>query len=463
MNIVENKYRNLIVAILLAAAFVSILNQTLLLIAMPPIMQDFNIDPNLAQWLTTIYLLTNGILIPITAYLIGRFSNRFLLIVALSLFFVGTLIGAFAPTFNILLFARVVQAAGAGIIMPLMQTILLTMYPKEKRGAVMGLAGLVTGFAPAVGPTLSGWILANFTWRHLFYTVLPVSFGVLLLVIFFMRNVTPQKKGHLDSPSIILSSIGWGGLLYGFSIAGAIGLMEMQVYLPLAAGAVSLYWFIKRQLTLENPVLEFRVFQSRTFTIATILSVLVYALMIGSQILLTFYVQNVRVISALDTGLLLLPGALVMGFMSPVTGKIFDKIGGRGLAIGGFILILTGISGLGFLSMNTAIWLIALLFSIISLGISMIMMPLTTAGMNALPLHLMAHGTAVNSTLRMVGGAIVTAILVTVMSTVMSLRPDESQELSMLFGIRVAFVVAIILSFIGLILSFFLRKKEHKE
>lgn len=462
MNSFNPKMRTTIVAILLSAAFVSILNQTLLLIAMPPIMADFHINANLAQWLTTVYLLTNGILIPITAYLIGRFSNRALLIAALSLFSAGTLLGAVSPNFTILLIARVIQASGAGIIMPLMQTILLSMYPKEKRGAVMGMAGLVTGFAPAVGPTLSGWLIANFTWRHLFYTVLPVSLVVLLVVIFFMKNVTPKKEGYIDSTSIIFSTLGWGGLLYGFSLAGTAGLLQIQVILPLILGAVSLYLFIKRQLSLEKPVLEFRVFTSVTFTISTILSVLVYALMIGTQILLTFYVQNVREISALETGVMLLPGALLMGVMSPITGKTFDKVGGKLLAIIGFASISVGTTFYIFLSMNSPIWLLALLFMMISLGISMIMMPLTTAGMNALPTSLMAHATAVNSTLRMVGGAIVTALLVTIMSGVMTFYDERANNAAMLLGIKAAFIMATILSVSGFVLAFFVKKKVNE-
>ncbi|WP_336635114.1 DHA2 family efflux MFS transporter permease subunit [Lysinibacillus fusiformis] len=454
-----NDKRNLIVAILLSAAFVSILNQTLLLIAMPPIMEDFKIDANLAQWLTTVYLLTNGILIPITAFLIGRFSNRLLLIVALTLFSVGTFLGAFAPSFTVLLIARIIQASGAGIIMPLMQTILLTMYPKEKRGSIMGFAGLVTGFAPAVGPTLAGWILDHLTWRHLFFTVLPVSVIVLTVATIFMKNVTTKKEGQLDSLSIVFSSFGWGGLLYGFSIAGAVGVLSMQVWIPLALGSIMLVLFIRRQLRLPQPMLEFRVFQSTIFTITTILSSLVYALMIGTQILLTFYIQNVRQLTALETGLVLLMGALVMGIMSPITGKIFDKVGGKGLAFGGFTCMLLGSSVLIGLSMNTSLWLLALLFTTISLGISMIMMPMTTAGMNALPLALMAHGTAMNSTLRMVGGALVTALLVTIMSTVTTLQLQMGTANAMLSGIRVAFFATTILTMIGLFLSFLVGKK----
>ena len=456
MNIMTIRQKNIVVAILLAAAFVSILNQTLLLIAMPPIMHDFHIDANLAQWLTTVYLLTNGILIPITAFLIGRFSNRILLMSALSLFSIGTLLGALAPSFTVLLIARVIQAAGAGIIMPLMQTALLSMYPKEKRGAVMGLAGLVTGFAPAVGPTLAGWVIAHFTWRHIFYMVFPVAMAVLLLSVLFMKNVTPQKNGHLDSFSIMLSSLGWGGLLYGFSLAGTVGFTNPQVFIPLGVGGVALYGFIKRQLALANPMLEFHVFQLKTFTISTILSSLVYAIMIGTQILLTFYIQNVRGLSALEAGLVLLLGALVMGFMSPVTGKIFDKFGGRGMAIVGFSLIVFSTSLFITIGMTTALWLLALLFTCISLGIAMIMMPLTTAGMNALPTNLMAHGTAMNSTLRMVGGAIVTALLVTVMSTVIGFKEQDVLEVAMLQGIQTAFFTAALLSICGLVLSFFI-------
>ncbi|WP_110930432.1 DHA2 family efflux MFS transporter permease subunit [Paenibacillus bouchesdurhonensis] len=450
---ISTTQRKLVVTILLSAAFISILNQTLLMIAMPPIMADFKIKASEAQWLTTIYLLTNGILIPITAFLIGRFSNKALLSVALALFSVGTLLGAFASNYTVLLVARVIQAAGAGIIMPLMQTVLLTMYPKENRGAVMGMAGLVTGFAPAIGPTLSGWLIEQFTWRYLFYTMIPVSIVVLIMALFMMKNVTKKQPGQFDTLSVILSSFGWGGLLYGFSVAGSAGFGDTIVWVSLVIGSISLGAFIYRQLNMDKPILEFRVFQSKVFTISTLLSALVYVLMIGSQILLTFYVQNVRQMSALETGFMLLPGALVMGFFSPQAGKIFDKFGGKWLAIIGFGLILIGTPAYVFLSMDTSIWFIAFLFSLISLGVSMIMMPLTTAGMNALPIHLMAHGTAVSSTLRMVAGAIVSALLVTIMSSVMNLYEKLPLTESMLYGIRMAFVAAGLLSLGGFVLA----------
>ncbi|WP_249870781.1 DHA2 family efflux MFS transporter permease subunit [Oceanobacillus saliphilus] len=460
MNASTTFNRKAIVGILLAASFVSILNQTLLIIAIPPIMADFQIDANQAQWLTTGFMLTNGILIPITAFLMDKFSSKNLLMAALLFFSAGTFLGAIAPTFSVLLIGRIVQAAGAGIMMPLMQTILMSLYPPEKRGAAMGMAGLVTGFAPAIGPTLSGWIIGQFSWRYLFYIILPIALVILVLSFFIMKNVTEQKEAKIDITSIILSSFGWGGLLYGFSMAGSYGWMNSVVIGSIIVGGVSLYLFIKRQLSLEIPILEFRVFQSKIFVITTILSTLVFAIMVGVQTLLPLYVQNVKGASPLDSGLILLPGALLMGLMSPVTGKFFDKFGGRMLAITGYGLILLSMILFTLLQMDSPLLLLSLFFVIMMLGISMIMMPMTTAGINSLHPRLIGHGTAMNNTIRMVGGSIGTALLISVMSTVSTNVSSGSSSEAMLIGIKVAFAAAAVMALIGFILSFNLKDKN---
>lgn len=453
--------RTLIVAILLAGAFVTILNQTLLVVAIFPVMEDLNILESQAQWLTTAFMLMNGILIPITAFFIDRFSTRSLLITAMGIFSIGTLVGAFAPNFPILLVARIIQAGGAGIMMPLMQTIILTIYPPEKRGAAMGTVGLVIGFAPAIGPTLSGFILDQFTWRYLFYIVLPIAVLVMLLFIFFMKNVTTRRETKIDIVSIISSSFGWGGLLYGFSIAGVLGWTSITVILTLFIGASSLLFFIYRQFKLKQPMLEFRVFQSNIFTLTTILSVFVFALMIGTQMLLPIYIQKVRGLSALGAGLSLLPGAIIMGGMSPITGRIFDRAGGRGLAITGFVMVFTASILFTNLQIDTYVPLIAVNFALMMLGTSMIMMPMTTAGINDLPPRLIAHGTAMNNTIRMVGGSIGTAILVSVMSSVSiggEMAPDEVMS-----GMHLSFIVTSAIAFVGLLLSFKLKKKPKPK
>lgn len=448
--------RSLIVGILLSAAFVTILNQTLIIIAIPPIMSDFKIDPSQAQWLTTAFMLTNGILIPITAFFIEKFSSKHLLITALSIFSIGTFLGGIAPSFSVLLLARIVQAIGAGIMMPLMQTVMLTLFPPAKRGAAMGMVGLVTGFAPAIGPTLAGWLIIYFSWRSLFYTVLPVSLIVLLLSVFLMKNVTEQKQVNIDLVSVVFSTLGWGGLLYGFSIAGTTGWLSMQVVWTISIGVVSLFIFIVRQLRLKQPMLEFRVFHSPIFTITTILSVLVFATMVGTQTLLPIYAQDIASFTALESGLMLLPGALIMGLMSPITGKVFDKFGGRWLSIIGFIFITMALIFYSNLTIHTSIIWIATIFFIMMIGISMMMMPLMTAGINDLPAHLIAHGTAMSNTIRMVGGSIGTAILVSVMSNT-SLNQSTQTSID---GIQNAFFIASIVGVLGILLSFRLKSKN---
>ncbi len=453
--------RNLIVGILLAASFVTLLNQTLIIIAIPPIMNDFQIDPSQAQWLTTAFMLTNGILIPVTAFLIERFSSKHLLIAALSVFSIGTLIGAIAPSFSYLLVARIVQGMGAGIMMPLMQTVILTLFPPEKRGSAMGMVGLVTGFAPAIGPTLAGLLIVQFSWRSLFYTVLPVALIVLVLAFFLMKNVTQQKQVKIDIASVIFSTFGWGGLLYGFSIAGTAGWTSAQTLGAIGVGVVALAIFITRQLKLTQPMLEFRVFNSPMFLITTILSVFVFAIMVGTQTLLPIFAQDVADFTALESGLMLLPGALIMGFMSPITGKAFDKFGGKWLSVIGFSLITMALILYANLSLNASLIWIATIFTIMMIGVSMMMMPLMTAGINALPPHLIPHGTAMNNTIRMVGGSIGTATLISVMSYASLNTSLQQPKQAAMEGIQNAFMLASVLAVLGILLAFKLKSKKQ--
>lgn len=455
--------RTVIVSVLLAASFVALLNQTLLIVAIPPIMGEFGIQPNQAQWVTTGFMLMNGIMIPITAFLIEKFSSKSLLIFANAIFSLGTLLGALAPNFGVLLTARIIQAMGAGILMPLMQTVMMTIFPPEKRGTAMGMAGLVIGFAPAIGPTLAGFIIDHFTWRHLFYTVLPFTMIVLLLAIFLMKNVTQQKQVNVDILSVVLSSLGWGGLLYGFSIVGSAGWGNPTVIASIFIGAITLTLFIRRQNTLKNPMLNFKVFQYREFTITTILAVLMFALLIGTETLLPFYVQNVRGGTALQSGMVLLPGALITGAMSPISGRMFDKFGAKGMAIIGFSLMLVATVLYMNIGVDTPIFLVAVIFSIGMFGFSLLMTPLMASGINALPFGLIAHGTAMNNTIRMVGASIGTAIIVSIMSTSSKASASVNGTVAMLGGIKAAFIVAGIMALAGLVISFMLAKKSRQE
>ena len=454
--------RSVIVGILLAGAFVAILNQTLLITALPHIMNDFNIDANKAQWLTTSFMLTNGILIPITAFLIEKFTSRTLLISAMSIFTAGTIVGAFAPNFPVLLTARIIQAAGAGIMLPLMQTVFLTIFPMEKRGRAMGMVGLVISFAPAIGPTLSGWAVETFSWRSLFYIIFPIAVIDLLLAIILMKNVTTLRETQIDIVSVILSTLGFGGLLYGFSSAGSSGWTSTEVLTSLLVGAAALIFFIARQMKLKKPMLEFRVFSFGIFSLTTLLGTLVFALLIGTETILPLYTQKVRGVSAFDTGLMLLPGAIVMGMMSPFIGRVFDKIGGKGLAMTGFfIILLTSLPFMNLTDSTSLIWIVVV-YTARLLGTAMIMMPVTTAGINALPRHLIPHGTAMNNTVRQVGGSIGTALLVSVMSSQAAHANASTPANAALHGMNAAFVVAACIALAGFLLSFILKKKPRQ-
>ncbi|MGE6299931.1 DHA2 family efflux MFS transporter permease subunit, partial [Guptibacillus hwajinpoensis] len=386
--------------VLLSGAFAAILNQTLLATALPHIMVDLDLEASTAQWLTSIFMLVNGVMIPITAFLIGKFTTRTLFLTAMGLFAVGTAICAVAPNFPLLMVGRIIQASGAGIIIPLMQTILFLIFPVEKRGTAMGMFGLVISFAPAIGPTLSGWLVEQYPWRSLFYVILPIVIIDFFIAYLILKNVTEQTNPKLDILSIVLSSLGFGGLLYGFSSAGTNGWGSEQVIIAMLIGSVTLCWFILRQLKLKQPVLQFRVFQYKLFTLTTVLGMVVFIAMIGAATVLPLLMQNMLGFTAFESGLMLLPGALIMGFMNPITGRIFDKFGAKWLAIIGLIIVTATTFMFTNLTPETTFAYLAIVNAIRMFGVAMVMMPVTTAGLNQLPAHLIPHGTAMNNTMR---------------------------------------------------------------
>lgn len=461
---VEKKEYNsvLISAVMLLGAFIAFLNSTFMNVAIPDIMKDLHITVSTAQWLSTGYMLVLGIMIPFTAFLIDRFKTRTLYFAAMGIFTIGTIIGARATGFDTLITARLLQAAGAGLLMPLMQTVFLIIFPIEKRGFAMGVVGLVIAFAPAIGPTLSGWIINSHPWRDLFYVTLPIAILDLVLSIFLIKNVTDNKEVKLDILSVITCILGFGGLLLGFSNAGNDAWTNVNVYAPLIVGVVTLIIFTWRQLTMEKPMLDLRVFKSKVFTFSTIIIMIVYAGLISSELIIPMYLQNGRAYSAFDAGLALMPGAIIMGIMNPITGKLFDKIGPRALALIGLILFTGGTFAFSFLTETTSVTYIVVMYAIRLLGMSMFLMPLTTSGLNTLDRSLYAHGNAVNNTMRQVAGAVGTSILVTVMSKSAENSGIANPLKATIHGMNSSFFWAGILGVIGLVIAIFVVKKEDR-
>lgn len=461
-----------IIAILFSGAFIAIFTQTLLNIALPEIMSDLDVKPATAQWLVTGYMLVNGILIPASAYFIQRYSNRAIFILAMSLFSLGILLAAIAPTFSVLLVGRMIQASGAALMMPLLMNVMLAAFPVEKRGSAMGFFGLVMVVAPAIGPTLSGFIVEHYSWRVLFYIVLPLALIPLSLGIFKLKNLTFQDRGlSLDVASLALSSIGFGGILYGFSSAGTMGWDDPFVYGTIIIGIISLVIFVLRQLKMEKPLLEIRIYKYPMFALSSVISITLSMSMFSAMILMPIYVQTIKGISPIDSGLLMLPGALVMGFMSPVTGRLFDKFGAKVLAIPGLAIVVITTYLFSQLSVDTSYWQIMGIYTARMFGISMVMMPVMTNGLNTLPMISYPHGTAINNTLQQVAGAIGSAFLITIMNTrtesaakelaASGAAPESILNMAMLDGINFSFFVSMFIALVALILAFFIKKPQR--
>lgn len=451
----------IIIAVMLVGSFTGSLAQTLMTAALPSIMRNFNITADTGQWLTTIYLLIVGIMIPVTAYLINTFTTRKLFISAMCIFGIGCLIDLFSINFSMLLLGRALQAVASGILMPLLQVVILYLYPPEKRGAAMGMLGVVTGFAPAIGPTLSGWLVDNFGWHSIFLTLIPIAVIDTILAFILLKNVGETIKSKLDVISVILSSLGFGGLLIGFTNQGHYGWTNALTFVPLIVGGISLVMFAYRQLNLKEPLLELKVFKNKFFLISTILIIVVYASMMSATIIIPIYVQSVRGFSALHSGILIMPGALSMVILNPLAGRFLDKYGPRILCIVGMILLASGTFAFSFLDSDTALTYVAVMYCIRLMGISLMLMPLTVWGVKTLEEKYIPHATAINNTLRQMSGAIGTAVFVSVMTNVTNSSESLGAQIAAIHGIDISFLSASILALVGFIIAIvFVKDKK---
>lgn len=491
--------RGKILAAMLFGMFIAILNQTLLNVALPKINTEFNISASTGQWLMTGFMLVNGILIPISAFLFNKYSYRKLFIIGLALFTLGSLVCAISFNFPIMMSGRVLQAIGAGILMPLGSNVIVTIFPPEKRGVAMGTMGIAMILAPAIGPTLSGYIVQNYHWNVMFYGMFFIGIIAIVIGLFWFKLYQSTTNPKADIPGIIYSTIGFGSLLYGFSEAGNKGWGSTEIVTMFIVGTVFIIFFILRELRMKAPMLNLEVLKYPTYTLTTIINMIVMMSLYGGMILLPLYLQNLRGFSALDSGLLLLPGALVMGALGPVAGKLLDTIGIKPLAIFGIGIMTYATWELSKLNMDTTYLHIMWIYIVRSFGMAFIMMPIMTAGMNALPPRLISHGNAFVNTMRQLAGSIGTAILVTVMTTqqtnhlsafseeldktnpviqdhmrelaqqyggesaAMKVLFEHVNKLASVEGVNDAFIVATIISAIALILSLFLQGKKKAQ
>ncbi|MFD2618658.1 DHA2 family efflux MFS transporter permease subunit [Terrilactibacillus laevilacticus] len=467
--------RRTIFGIMMAGAVVAFLNQTLINVALPQMMNSLHITADVANWLTTIFMLVNGIVIPITAFLMARFSTRQLYLSSIGLFTLGTLICGIAPSFSVILLGRVIQAIGAGILFPLITNVIFTLYPSNRRGFAMGIFGVAMNFAPAIGPTLSGWVVEHHSWRVLFFIIFPFALLNFILSIKMVKNVSEVRRSKLDVLGVILSTIGFGGILYGFAEAGSMGWTNRLVLTMFVIGVLSLTLFVWRQLAVKNPILEFRIFRYKIFTLTTIINVTITMAMFSGMILMPIYMQNARGFSPVYSGLMLLPGGIVMGIMSPITGKLFDRFGAKWLAVSGLAMTIVTTYLLTKLTLDTTFTYVVLVYTARMLGMSLIMMPIFTAGLNELSLELNRFGTAMVNALRMVAGAVGMAFFVSIMTKSAAshvkqiildnqINPTDKIHMAIVtrqatvIGINEAFLIATGLTIVAFFLAFFINR-----
>lgn len=454
-----------VIYLLLVSAFVVILNETIMAVALPHLMADLNATANAAQWLTTAFLLTMAVIIPVTGFLIQRINTRPVFILAMSLFSTGTLIAAAAPGLPVLIFARVVQAAGTAVMMPLLMTTVMTLVPPAARGKMMGNISIVMSVAPALGPTLSGLILNYLSWRWMFIIVLPIALAALALGVSLLRNVTTTRYAPLDVASVVLSALAFGGLVYGLSSFGAPAGSEATIpgWMPLAIGALAMVVFVARQIQLQahdKALLDLRTFASRDFTISVTMFVILMMAMFGTIILLPIYMQNVRGLTTLQTGLLLMPGSLLMGLLGPYVGRLYDQIGPRPLVVPGSIAVSIVLWAMTLLGSATPVPYILAGHIVFSLGLALLFTPLFTTSLGSIKPQLYSHGSAILGSTQQLSGAAGVALFVAVMSLQTASRAavgaDPVEALA--GGIRVAFTIGAAISLFAIATAFFIRK-----
>ena len=451
-----------VIAVLLVSAFVVILNETIMAVALPVLMDDLAVRASVGQWLTAGFLLTMSVVIPVTGFLIRRFRTRTLFGAAMGLFSAGTLLAATAPGFPVLLLARVVQAGGTAIMMPLLMTTVMTLVPPARRGAMMGNISIVISVAPAIGPAVSGLVLSVLGWRFLFWLVLPIALTALTVGLRRITDVGEPTVMRIDVWSVVLSALGFGGVVYGFSSVGEAG-GGASTWAAFAVGLVGLIAFVARQVVLQQTdraLLDLRTFRHRIFTASSALMMLMMAVLLGTIVLLPIYMQSVQQLTPLATGLLLLPGGLLMGLLGPVVGRLYDRFGARTPLVPGTVATSLALWSATLLDAHSPAVRILVFHLLLSVGLAFAFTPLFTAGLGALPPRLYSYGSAIFGATQQLAGAAGVALLVSIYSVRVASLPRASEVERIAGGVHAAFLVAAFLSVFAVVGSFFVRTPE---
>ena len=459
---ISGKKRIFMMSVLLFGAFTALLAETFLNNALPTIMTAFKVNQSTAQWLTTSYLLVVGLMIPMSAWIFDSFNLKQNFLMMISVFFVGSMICVLAPNFTVLLSGRIIQAVAAGGLMPFIQNLILMMFPPEKRGMAMGITGLVIGFGPAVGPTVSGLLLKYSGWQMLFVILSAVSAIVGILAIFTVKNITVPKQSTTDIISFLESIFGFGLILYALSEVGNTGKVTLTLAVLFVLGVGIMYLFCKRQLKMTDPLLDLRVFKNLKFDLCTILSMISNIAMVGIELVLPLYLQTTRGETALTSGLIMMPGAFIMIICNPISGILYDKMGIKKLSLFGFGMLVVGTLPMLLFNTQTGLITICVCYALRMVGISFTMMTTFTAGINLIDPQLTAHANAASSTVRQIGGSFGTAAAMLVVALASTVN-TSSKGVALEMGFHWSFILMLLFAVIGFGSSFFLPTSQEEN
>ncbi len=413
MKLSENGHVYALFVVVLLGCALGSLSQTAVNAMLEGFGADFGFDAGVSQWFTTIYMLVLGITVPVVAYLSKRLSTRSLVYVALGFLLAGSAVAFFAWDFASLMAGRALQAISAGITMPFIQTIAMTRFPENKRSTMMGIAGIAMGFAPNIGPTIGGALVDSFGWRS-FFVLLGVCAVVLAIATAATveRDAAPAGSAKLDVPSLVLSTLGFGGALLSFSNAANFALMSPLVWVPLIVGVVCVVAFVVRQKRIENPLINMDIFSSKQFVSGFVAQNFLFASFMGITLIIPMFVMNLQGGTALESGMVLLPAALVALFLNPLAGFLCDKVGVRPVVIVASVFLAAGSIAMVFIDESTPLWLTTVLQTVRAIGVSCLVGPYASWTMAKLPGPIMMDGSAFSVTARQAAASLGTALMV---------------------------------------------------
>lgn len=432
-------------AIVVLATALGSLTQTVMNSMLEGVDADFGVTAAVGQWLTTVYMLVLGVTVPAVTWLSQRMPMRALVLTALGVFVVGAAVSGAAPCFEVLLGGRVLQAVAAGITLPVLQSIAMTRFPAGQNATAMGIAGIAMGFAPNIGPLIGGALVDSLGWRSFYVILLGILAALVLATVLLVpRSPAPARDARLDAPSLVLSTLGFGGLLLGFSEASSLGAAHPVVWVSVAVGAACLALFVRRQRRVDDPLIDLRIFDSRRFRASFVAQNLLFASFMGITLIVPLFVQNLQGGTALEAGIVFIPATVAALLFNPLAGFLSDRVGVRRVTMAAAVLLAAGSLAMAFMDAGTPLWLMTLMQTVRGIGVSSLIGPFASWGLSKLPREVVMDGSAFFATARQACASLGTAVMVFLVTAAPSLGVAAAVGYQLAFGLSAALAVGVL-------------------